>query len=382
MRYEVFIEKCQRNSVILLCGYNAGAGIIHKKLEQEIPECRIIPVDNSEVKQKKNGGQCISPDEAAELYPNGYYVIVPISARTSLSEQLMQLGIDMDRICMDIPDEIAEEDEAQLAERNLTVMPKGSFHFEVNVVRHCNLKCKGCNHYSPIAKEKYEDPLEYEQHFRRLSELFDGEVESILLLGGEPLLHPKLTEFMRTSRENFPKTFISVMTNGILLKQQKDDFWEACREYNVVVFVTRYPLDIDYEELKEYVENRNVRFSMVGGTEISARTLWYEPKDITGSKDPKWQFSHCPQANRCYTLEGSKLFGCVTIPGIPTLNGYFNLNMDISDKDSIDIYEAVSAEEIMEFFAKPYPFCRYCDWEHQTVDNPWELSKCDIGEWT
>ena len=43
--------------------------------------------------------------------------------------------------------------------------------FNVNLVDHCNLNCKYCDHFSPVAEEKYVDIKELERDFKRINSL-------------------------------------------------------------------------------------------------------------------------------------------------------------------------------------------------------------------
>ncbi len=65
---------------------------------------------------------------------------------------------------------------------------------------------------------------------------------------------------------------------------------------------------------------------------------------------------------------------------IQHFNRYFGTHIEVCPKDSIDIYEAKSGEEIMKFLARPIPLCRYCLGEVEEV--PWHHSQKDIKEWT
>ena len=63
-------------------------------------------------------------------------------------------------------------------------------------------------------------------------------------------------------------------------------------------------------------------------------------------------------------------------------NAFFNKNLSVTDKDSIDIYAAQSGKEIFEFLAQPVPFCAYCDIAGRQHSLPWRTSERDISEWT
>ena len=106
--------------------------------------------------------------------------------------------------------------------------PRSDISFEVALAEHCNLRCAGCDHFSPIAEPEFADIKEFERDFSRLSELFNGQAQEIHLLGGEPLLNPDIVLFLQVARKSFPQAIIDITTNGLLLKQMSEEFWTAC----------------------------------------------------------------------------------------------------------------------------------------------------------
>lgn len=74
------------------------------------------------------------------------------------------------------------------------------------------------------------------------------------------------------------------------------------------------------------------------------------------------------------------------IPAIllQTLNFFnqkFNQNLQVIDSDFIDIYKAKDYTEILQFLAKPIPFCRYCNVAKWRSIGEWKTSKKEIGEY-
>ena len=61
-------------------------------------------------------------------------------------------------------------------------------YFEIHLVEHCNLNCKSCDNYSPIAKEEYLDIKSFENDMKRMRELFSN----ISLIRLFNVLYPKL----------------------------------------------------------------------------------------------------------------------------------------------------------------------------------------------
>jgi len=46
--------------------------------------------------------------------------------------------------------------------------------------------------------------------------------KNLTLIGGEPLIHPRIYDIIRTARQYFPKTRIEIATNGLLLGKKPD----------------------------------------------------------------------------------------------------------------------------------------------------------------
>jgi molybdenum cofactor biosynthesis enzyme MoaA len=72
-------------------------------------------------------------------------------------------------------------------------------YLELHLTDHCNLNCKGCGHYSPIAQENFASFVEFKKDMLRLGHLFRN-IQIIRLMGGEPLLHPDVAFFLLKTR--------------------------------------------------------------------------------------------------------------------------------------------------------------------------------------
>lgn len=252
--------------------------------------------------------------------------------------------------------------------------------YEVQLVEHCNLNCKSCAHFCPVAKEEFLDVKEYEKDCKRLSELFDGEARFIRLMGGEPLLHPDIDKFFEITRKYFPYTVIDLDTNGTLILSMKDKFWKALRENDINLTLTKYPIKLDVEKIKEKCKQENAKFRYFFN-EDDVEEFNLLPLDLEGREPIECNFNNCYLANSCHTLKHGKLFTCSTIPHVEHFNEHFNQNLRVSKKDYIDIYEAKTDDEILNFLAKPVPFCRYCKVNGRRRQD-WGISKKDIKEWT
>lgn len=272
------------------------------------------------------------------------------------------------------------EDEHKTALKSLT--PQQSLRsFVYHLADHCNLKCKSCDHFSPLAAEKLANIDSFENDVKRLSELANQNLEIIKLMGGEPLLHPEINKFMEVSRKYFPKTRIEIVTNGLLLNQQNEEFWNACKKFDITIVPTKYPLNIDYDKAKETAQSYGVKYEYYNNTDDVIKTTYHLPLDIEGKQNAGESFMNCFHANWCVMLKDGKLYTCTIAPNIEHFNKYFGYNLPLTDRDGIDIYKAESMEEILEFLAKPIPFCKYCKVKERTFNHEWTTSKKDINEW-
>ncbi len=262
--------------------------------------------------------------------------------------------------------------------------PQVQLKFEVHVTEHCNLNCKQCAHFSPLAEESYIDVDQYTKDVNRLSELFDGEMSYILLLGGEPLLHPRLTELMEITRKAFPVGRIRIVTNGILLPKMTDDFWESCKKWNVEISPSEYPIKFDYDEWSKKLKTQGVKYT----TYSPARSTMYKihpicPKRGGTDASCRSNFFHCPDASRCVTLRDGRMYTCDIAAHAIHLKKHFNLDLPLSKRNSVDIYAVESGSELLEKLAHPIPFCQYCDVVvgENMIECDWAISRKDRYEW-
>lgn len=255
--------------------------------------------------------------------------------------------------------------------------------FAVHIVEHCNLNCQFCDHFSPLAEEEFADIKVFEKDFARLSELLNAKIDSIGLMGGEPLLHPQLNDFLYVARKYFPETKrLRLVTNGILLLKQTEDFWKACRDNDIIIVNTKYPISLDFDKIREVAKKHNVKFEYYDNSGEVLKTSYHIPLDLEGRQNAHKNFIKCQHAVTCSFLSKGKFFTCTVAPNIRHFNKFFNKNIPLTNDDCIDIYKAENLDEIMHFLCRPIPFCKYCYVKKRTYGNEWQRSKKDIKEWT
>jgi organic radical activating enzyme len=255
------------------------------------------------------------------------------------------------------------------------------FFFEVHLTEHCNLGCKGCTHFSPLAEETYVNLYRFEQDMTRMSELMGEKVNKIHLLGGEPLLHPQVDALMRITARLFPKANILLVTNGLLLQSRSDAFWNTCKECGITVCPTKYPINLDYDAMRQTAAAHSVDFRFYNSEQV-VKTLKKHVLDIRGSQKPKLSFIAYEEGMKCIQLKDGKLFLCALSAYINHFNSYFGVDLQITNKDFIDIYETKSWKDVLRFTERSIPFCKYCNPGATIRSIEWSYSKKEINEWT
>ena len=279
-----------------------------------------------------------------------------------------------------------ENIERKLAEqerRLLRFVPRPCLEYMVlNILDHCNLRCKGCDHFACIA-DPYFVPYEtIHRDLVRMAEIFQGDyILQIAVMGGEPLLHPDLLRILKDVREQFPYTIIRLTTNGLLLLKQDDKFWSTCRDYDVTIVNTKYPINLDFDKMREKAKNERVRFQFFEGTgEHLVKKSFKKIVNLKGDSNPVESFANCHISNYGNFLMEGKFYGCpFSCQSFRIFNKKFNQKLRITEGDFLDIYKVKDKQEFLSFAARPKFYCRYCEGLSPLFD--WERSKKEIYEW-
>ena len=252
----------------------------------------------------------------------------------------------------------------------------------LNILDHCNLRCKGCDHFACIAEPYFVSYEKIYEDLNRLNELFQGNnIMQIAVMGGEPLLHPDLLKILQMVRGFFPKTVIRLTTNGLLLLKQTDVFWRVCRENEVTIVSTKYPISLDYTTIQKKAKMEDVQFRFFEGTGDGViKKSFKKIINVKGDNDSEEAFKNCHISNYGNFLMEGKLYGCpFSCQSYRIFNKKYDTDLQLEEEDYLDIYKIQNKQEIFDFVAKPRPYCRYCD--GLSAEFNWSKSEYKIEEW-
>jgi len=249
---------------------------------------------------------------------------------------------------------------------------------EINLTQACNLNCKGCTHYSPLApKDDAEQISTIKDNVEHLAKIKGAEqIAQLYLIGGETLLYPHINEAIEIVRKFFPETPISLFTNGLMIPKMPDDFWATCRKHGVMIDITRYPIKVDYDRLIDIVRSKGVGVKQFADRSVDNS---FQRFPLDPNKRQSARMAHFTCFNYgCLSIIGENLYPCSISGCIGLLNNRFGTNFEHKDGDYLRIADIKNVKEIFRLRNRPVPFCAYCLKPTPTTYGP---SSRQLSEW-
>lgn len=241
----------------------------------------------------------------------------------------------------------------------------------------CNLNCKGCTHYSPLAPREFLEIETLERSAEHLGRTCGAELSEVYLMGGETLLYPKITEAMEILRRYFPHQKLHVFTNGIVLPRMEKEFWEKVRELDVILSVTRYPVKFDYDSAIELCHSHGVKVEVFEDRTV-ADSFFRFALDL--AKKQNGRMAHLRCYNRgCLSVIGDRIYPCSISGCVDHLNKSKGTEFKHMKGDYLNVADVCSARDIRRLRDHAVPFCSYCILPPDTVK--YGPSRRDVSEW-
>ena len=228
---------------------------------------------------------------------------------------------------------------------------------EINVVDHCNLSCRGCSHLAPTFVKRFEDPNKVFEQCSILAKYYRPKY--IKVNGGEPLLHPNLVEVIDAIRSSGISDYIQVATNGQLLAEMPDLFWQKVDS----LYVSIYP------DKKVNSENLKIFKQKARAYNVSFQHFYFDnfrdSYSEVGTKDTNLVeriYSTCKIAHtwKCHTVSEGYFYKCPRSLFLPKV-----INNDFLKpyNDGIKITDSPEfAKDLLTYLesTKPLSSCYYC----------------------
>lgn len=238
-------------------------------------------------------------------------------------------------------------------------------YMETHITDYCNLNCKGCAHFSNLYHAGAVAAFDtYCSDLKQVSQKVN--LFGLSLLGGEALLNDRITDYISCARKTLPYADISIITNGLLLPSQKEEFFDCCREEDVAIEVSEYPPTAQMKDrIISTLEEQGINYKIRRSINAFMKNI-----DLSGKADKYDAMKHCLQ-DGCNFLRNGKLYKC---PFETFGNTFFeHFGFGIRFHGGTDIYdEKLDWDKLVYRLEKePVDACGYCgkgEWF------PWERS--------
>ena len=230
---------------------------------------------------------------------------------------------------------------------------------EVNLTAHCNLRCAGCDHLSPLAAVTFADLGQVERDLGALAPVLC--TRELKLLGGEPLLHAGLLDFARLARATGLARRVVLVTNGVLLHRMDERVLDAID----VLRVSVYPgvrIRADLAALKRRLRSRGRRLE-VQEVRSFRRTVLDRRSD--DDRAVRRIYESCKIAHRwsCHAVHRGRFYKCSPAPFLEERFGRDGASQSKSWSDGLDLHRTPDLRVALERYLQrgtPLEACRHC----------------------
>lgn len=250
--------------------------------------------------------------------------------------------------------------------RNATVLPRDDRGrilreaVEYSVVDHCNLRCAGCDHAADVLSKRFADPDSFAADLAVLGRHLH--VRSLRLLGGEPLLHPGLDQFVQAARKAAIADQLELWTNGLLLDEAPRQLLESFD----VVRVSLYPgirVRCDPALLARALRQG-------GRTRLEVRKVTRFQHQLLNHPllDPalvRRTYRRCRDAHElsCHTVQDGRYYKCAKAPVLQPRLALRGIDVANRADDGVALHGNPNlAEQLSRYLLSPEPLtsCQWC----------------------
>lgn len=248
---------------------------------------------------------------------------------------------------------------------------------ELHVTHACNLTCESCSHYSDHGHKGMLDLATVDQWLGWWSGRLRPDFFN--LLGGEPTLHPKLTDLVRLARRHWPASGLRLITNGFFLHRHPA-LPDALRETDTLLAVSLHHGSSEYLEKFQAVDHLVRDWELTRGVRLEFRDSngrwtrryrgWGQAMAPYEDGQPRQSWTICP-AKYCVQLHLGKLWKCAPLAYLGMQHERFRLSAKWAPCLSYAPLEPGCTDEDLRTFVgrEEEIFCGMCP----AVPQPFEL---------
>jgi hypothetical protein len=225
---------------------------------------------------------------------------------------------------------------------------------EAHITDHCNLKCRQCCSLSPFLPPYCVEPEELRRDLRLARRVLAPGI--FKLVGGEPLLHPRLLDCLRVTRQSEIAPVVSVTTNGLLLGKMPEEFWRLLDAMTLSV----YPQPRIPDDLMHHIRVKTAEHDVALNVKVQDR---FQHMTLDAPRDDRAEtrtiFETCWLRHRCHMLREGRFYLCTRPAHFDT----FYHTQAFSEQDGIVLDEDPGlADKLLAYVraGEPLKSCELC----------------------
>jgi len=257
---------------------------------------------------------------------------------------------------------------------------------EFYLTHNCNLACSNCNRFNNFQLSGMSDWAANKSLYENLSKKV--RFKTIVILGGEPLLHPQICEILDDIKTFWQNSNIEIHTNGLIFSKLKNlevvekiiknkinlrisihnksnirlltetikklfEIKKTNVESNDVIRVTHYIKQNFRIELWQFEHFHNTALHKINGEFYFYNNDQKETHDICDMKN-------------CHEIYNGKIYKCGFVLTAPELLKKINVNLSEEEKKLIHNYKPIdlqnleNIEEQLNLLSQPIAQCKFC----------------------
>ena len=232
---------------------------------------------------------------------------------------------------------------------------------DIVVTERCSLKCESCSNLMQYyAKPKH---IQTDTILLALENILEATpVDTIRLIGGEPLLHPDLPSILDVLHSNYQGRYqtIEIYTNATLKPSQ--ELIDSSIRSSAVFYISDYrELSRNLSTFISVLNNNNISYA------LESNLNWQDCGTITPTQEVSQvsKYSNCC-VSKTFSLIGSRLYSC------PFSANFHNLYTEsATPRDCIDVLSSSSLRKSLFSLLKnndPLTACANCHGRDYSTD--------------
>lgn len=232
---------------------------------------------------------------------------------------------------------------------------------EVYITNECNLTCSNCNRYNNYDFRGHMDWRMSEKDLLVWGQRITADI--ITIIGGEPLLHPDLAQWIQLVRRAWKSEAIMVQSNGLVRRDDLDQIRSITHDLGIVASLHQPGMEKTMRKYQVIQRDEEI----IDNTNFTACAIKDQGDHfVVHDSDPEEAFEACTMS-RSHTIIGGLLHKCPMVAILPRFLSQYDVRLDQAQQELLHSYKALepdcSDQELENFLRnenQPIPQCNLC----------------------